>query len=864
MREVGRGGMGVVFLGEDCETGERCAVKILHPHLPEDETSLMRFQTETRAASAIDHPAIIKLRGDIGRLADGRWYFAMEYLDGLTLAQLVAQRGPLPLAVIIEILAPICEALDMAHARNIIHRDLKPDNVIATLHADGYVPKLLDFGIAKLLDEPAVTQPGATPGTTAHMAPEQLRGDAVDRRCDVYALGVLAYKMITGGCLPYDAPDSTLYHAQMTRPPIDPRQRCPAVPAVAVSPILSAIHTDPAQRPTTAGAFVLMLARVLVGSTPQTDGMAIVQRVAPRLLQIANHHETLRAPGITSVRGSTSWSYSYGTPLGKGGFGEVFRGVKHGAPGFALPVAIKRIRREYADDPTFVEMFHQEARIAALLGEHPNIVKVLDHATDPFGQLAIVMEFIDGVDLDKLCQSGPLPYSIIIYIIGEVLEGLGYAHHLPLPGVLSSAAEIAARGEVRGIIHRDMSHHNVMLSWHGAVKVMDFGIAKLREQTAAPGSVMIKGKPGYMSPEQATTNVAIDGRADLFAVGIMLWELLAGRHLFYKEDDLQATIAGVLFASIKAPSHYCAEVPPELEAVALRLLERDPSNRYQTAHEAHAALMTCSAASRSAKAQLQQLLRVRFPERAAHAPTPAGAEPAAATTAADSPHALDAPWQPESTTHSHATGQPTADAAGRRRRASRLALVVVGAGLGSALAVAVLMARHDSQSTPNAQAPAPPPAVSSLPPQSSAAPARSPANNPSGPALPAMSSLAIVTEPADVMVRVENATKQIASGRSPLTVSVPQGARIEIHADAPGYEPATKAIVIGDPEQQTVVLALVASTHPVPSPTTNDPLPTASVPTAGATPLAKPPVPHPRPLSRPATKPTEPDDKILE
>ena len=862
LQELGRGGMGVVFLAEDLETGERCAVKLLHPHLTQDETSLTRFQTEARAASAIDHPAIIKIRGDIARLADGRWCCKMEYLDGLTLAQLVAQRGPLPLALILEILAPICEALDLAHAANIIHRDLKPDNVIVMLRADGHVPKLLDFGIAKLLDEPGVTRPGATPGTTAYMAPEQLRGDPVDRRCDVYALGVLTYQMITGGPLPYDAPDGTLYHAQMTQPPIDPRQRYKGVPPEAVGPILAAIHIDPAQRPATAGAFALMLARILVGQTPQTDGMSILQRCAPRLLVTTNLHETLRAPGLSGGRGSASWSYSYLAPLGKGGFGEVFRGVKHGAPGFALPVAIKRILREHAETPAFVEMFHQEARAAALVGEHPNIVKVLDHLTDPDGQLAIVMEFVDGVDLDKLRRSGPIPYSVIIYVIGEILEGLGYAHHLPLPGILSSADEIAARGQVRGVIHRDMSHHNVMISWHGTVKVMDFGIAKLRQATVAPGSAMLKGKPGYLSPEQATTSVALDGRSDLFSVGIMLWELLTGQALFEKDDDYRQTIAAVLFAPIPRPAIARPDVPPDLERVTMRLLERDPAHRYQTAHEAHTALVAAAAASRSAKIELQQLLRVRFPERAAHSPlTPplASSEPASAGTEPDSPRAfgLAAPRLPESTTHSHAVGQAATAAPIRGARARRVAAAAIGLGLSAGVAIAIVAGRHGAAAPDRAPAaataattlpPSPPPQTVPKP-----QPASSETASSSPVPVPAMSTVAIATEPSDATLRVEDATKLLAAGRSPLTVPLPQGAHVQIRAEATGFEPTMKTLTIGAADQQAVTLTLVPSAPAVPRPPQINP---RSVTSPASKPAAKSP--------HPVTKPAEPDDKIME
>jgi serine/threonine protein kinase len=580
LRELGRGGMGVVYLARDHERGDLCAVKFLHPHLTQDETTIRRFQTEARAAAAIDHPAIVQVRGDLARLRDGPWYCVMEYLDGLTLTQLVAQRGPLPLALILEIIGPLCDALNLAHAANIVHRDLKPDNVMVVLGADAYRPKLLDFGIAKLIDEPGVTRPGVAPGTGAYMAPEQTRGDLVDRRSDVYALGVMVYYLITGGHLPYDAPDRALYHQQMTEPPIDPRRRCASVPDFAVEPILAASHLDPARRPSTAGEFAVMLARRLIGDSPLSDGVAILQRVSPRLLVGTNLTETLRAPGLSPARVSeyAAWPYDYREELGKGGFGVVLRALKRGAAGVTLPFAIKRILPELARTKEFVEMFHQEARIAALLLAHPNIVKVVDHLTDPWGQLVIVMEFVEGVDLDKLHRSGPLPWPVIIFLITEILEGLGYAHDLPPLGGLSSPEEHAARAKIRGIIHRDMSHHNVMVSWHGAVKVMDFGIAKLRETTLAPGSVMIKGKPAYMSPEQASGAVTLDRRSDLFSVGIMLFELLTGHSLFDRDDN-QRTLHAVMFAAIPRPASYNPNIPADLEQVTMRLLERNPDNR---------------------------------------------------------------------------------------------------------------------------------------------------------------------------------------------------------------------------------------------------------------------------------------------
>src|SRR5207344_3278205 len=126
---------------------------------------------------------------------------------------------------------------------------------------------------------------------------------------------------------------------------------------------------------------------------------------------------------------------------------------------------------------------------------------------------------------------------------------------------------------LRGIVHRDVSPHNVLLSWEGAVKVSDFGIAKARQASEATASVFIKGKPAYMSPEQANGQ-PLDGRSDLFAVGVMLWEMLAGRRLFTAEDT-RATLAAVLFGQITRPRMLRADIPKDLERVTMKMLERE-------------------------------------------------------------------------------------------------------------------------------------------------------------------------------------------------------------------------------------------------------------------------------------------------
>jgi serine/threonine protein kinase len=323
-----------------------------------------------------------------------------------------------------------------------------------------------------------------------------------------------------------------------------------------------------------------------------------------------------------------SGKYRLDTRLGGGGMAEVFLGSMLGAEGFSRRVAIKRVLPGYSDNPSFAQMFVAEAQISSRL-QHPNIVSVLDFDRDAEGRLFLVMELVDGRDLDALCASGPLPYPVVIFVISEVLRGLGHAHDLP------------GGHELRGIVHRDVSPHNVLLSWEGAVKVSDFGIAKARQASEATASVFIKGKPAYMSPEQANGQ-PLDGRSDLFAVGVMLWEMLTGRRLFVGEDT-RATLASVLFGQIPRPRSVRSDVPKDLEKVVMKLLERDLPARYATAEQAIHDLLECNAAPKNGREQLTRLLAERFPH---NAPVREGSARSRGPAATPQPYASLGPAQP--------------------------------------------------------------------------------------------------------------------------------------------------------------------------------------------------------------------------
>jgi len=305
--------------------------------------------------------------------------------------------------------------------------------------------------------------------------------------------------------------------------------------------------------------------------------------------------------------------YRLDTRLGGGGMAEVFIGSTVGAEGFSRKVAIKRILPGFSDNPAFAQMFVAEAQISSQL-QHPNIVSVLDFDRDPDGRLFLVMELVEGKDLDDLVSTGMLPIAVVIHVIAEVLRGLGYAHNLP-----------TSESTMRGLVHRDVSPHNVLVSWEGAVKVSDFGIAKARAASSATASMFIKGKPQYMSPEQANGQ-PLDGRADLFAVGVMLWEMLTGQRLFVGSTT-QEVLARMLFSPIAWPRQIRPEVPIDLERIAMRLLERNLAARYPAAEDVVEDLLACKDAPRGGRDELIAVMVDRFPGLAPVRPVRRGSVP---------------------------------------------------------------------------------------------------------------------------------------------------------------------------------------------------------------------------------------------
>ncbi|MDQ3036231.1 MAG: serine/threonine protein kinase, partial [Myxococcota bacterium] len=288
-----------------------------------------------------------------------------------------------------------------------------------------------------------------------------------------------------------------------------------------------------------------------------------------------------RAPGMAEPP-----SYGRYEPLfriASGGMAEVYAARVRGEAGFEKLVALKRMLPHLCDDERFVTMFLDEGRLAANISS-PHVVSTLDLGRASDQSLYLVMELVIGATLHSLARNAikttaAVPVPIAIEVIAQAARGLHDAHEARTP-----------LGEPLGIVHRDVSPQNILVGVDGRVRITDFGVARamLRHTKTTTGE--LKGKFGYFSPEQCA-DVRVDRRSDVFSLGIVGWEILAGRRLFHAENPL-AILEQVANAPIPDVRSIRPEVTPALAAIIARALDRDPGRRWATAGELERAIRT--------------------------------------------------------------------------------------------------------------------------------------------------------------------------------------------------------------------------------------------------------------------------------
>jgi len=279
-RLLGEGGFGQVWRATRQHDSLVVAIKVLHFELVSSNDAMVRFQRELAAIARLHHRSVVRALDD-GTLVDGRPYVVLEYLDGPSLREVIRDRGVVAPEDLLAIIGPVCDALTVAHAASLVHRDIKASNVVLARDEDGLRPVLLDFGLVKLLDDmgPGLTSSRTMLGTPTAMAPEQMRGEPVDPRTDVYALGLLAYHMLTGQPAFTAGGGAIKSYLQLHGPRPRPSAKIDIDPRID-GPIMKALAPVPSDRYASAAEFLYALAAVI---KVRAAGTSPVPKVSPIL-----------------------------------------------------------------------------------------------------------------------------------------------------------------------------------------------------------------------------------------------------------------------------------------------------------------------------------------------------------------------------------------------------------------------------------------------------------------------------------------------------------------------------------------------------------------------------------------------------
>jgi serine/threonine-protein kinase len=528
--------------------------------------------------------------------------------------------------------------------------------------------------------------------------------------------------------------------------------------------------------------------------------------------------------------------------LGGGGQAEVFLAIAQGQLGTNKLVVVKRLRSHLvADDAVNLQMFLDEARLGLQLS-HPNIVHTYE-VGEHEGTFFIAMEYLDGQSLWSMAaaaakRGGGVPAEIALRVVSDALAGLHHAHELRDYG-----------GRSLGIVHRDVSPHNVFVTYDGTVKVVDFGIAKATLNSTHTETGMIKGKAGYMAPEQACG--VVDRRSDVFAMGVVLWELLAGRRLF-TGDAVQA-LHKVMSMPIPRLSSVVQAFDAGLDAVVDKALQRDPADRYQSAdemrralerharvHEPRAEAADVGAYVTELFGDVRQAMRKRI-EAALASFTEGGAQRTSIADLSISGNGKGTAG-PGSDSHGRSprAGEVSPEAADSRRRRWRALLGTVAPGV-AVLGAALLLLRTRAPSAPPAAAAPSPPAAASTP-----APAAS---------VPVF--VTIDTAPADAVVEWNGRPL----GVSPATIPLPPGTHQTIFVSKSGYLTTSVDIAVPEASQAPLLQSLTLQPAPpvkpvAPSAVVGRRPPAAPGSAAVAVRPERPAPSLPAPAAEPISKPT--------
>jgi serine/threonine protein kinase len=541
---LGSGGMGYVYRATRSLLGDEVAIKIMNAPQGMASDLGQRFIRESRACAQLRHPGIVSIL-DFNIDKDGQPFLVMELLSGPSLREELDLCGAMPVDRAVGVLTEVAAALQLAHGGGITHRDLKPANIVAHRYASGErVYKVIDFGLAAVKEATDVTRlttPYMFIGTMAYASPEQLRGEAIDTRTDIYALGVIAYEMVAGR-LPFTSENRmALMQQALNERPLEPSRHRPGIPARVDAAIMRALEKSPADRWQSVSEFVRELEQAAdaeLSRSPQTPEDTLLSR------------------------------YELGKLAGRGRMASTVYLGTHRALG--VPVAIRLLKR--ADQPNWEAVksrFLIEAR--TLQVSHPSLLQVRDFGEDE-RLVYVVTDYVDGRSLrELLAAEGKLPWPRASLLIGQMLD--------------ATAALNARGGFIAGVnpdmirVGRDDEGERIVLSTAGIRSVQDV-LATMREQELRGEEANERELP-YIAPE-VLVGAAPAAAADVFTAGVLAYEMLTGA-LPFRARTLPELIGQMLHVTPADARTLTPELPEATSTLFAQCLLADPKQRIPSA-----------------------------------------------------------------------------------------------------------------------------------------------------------------------------------------------------------------------------------------------------------------------------------------
>ena len=553
---LGSGGMGAVYRARRLRLGDEVAIKVMQATPDAPPEARERFLRESRACAQLRHPNIVGIL-DFGFDSANQPYMVMELLSGPSLREEIDLQAPMSPARVVSVLSGVASALQLAHDRGITHRDLKPANIVAHRYESGErVYKVIDFGLAAMKatgDQTRLTDPQFFLGTLAYAAPEQMRGGEITPAADIYALGVIAYEMLTGS-RPHEGDNqATLITNALTQSPVSPAARRGGLPAAVDDAVMRALDKEVQMRWPTVTGFVDALSAVTPSQANPASGSS---RTAPQ------------EAGVLA-------KYELGPLLGRGRLGSLVYLGTHRALG--AEVAIRVLKRdEHPHWDVVRARFLLEAR--TLQVSHPSLLQVRDFAEDDRA-VYVVTDLIQGPSLRQaMAEAGAMPWPRVQSMLVQALSAVSALNRKG--GFICGVNPDMIR------LYQDGTTEHIVMTTAGIRSVQDV-LATMREQELRGQEASEQELP-YVAPE-ILMGGAPNARADVFTIGVLAYQMLTSR-LPFKAPSLPELIGQMLQSKPAAPASVVPGLPAGVSDAIVRAIDGTPANRFESADQFAASL----------------------------------------------------------------------------------------------------------------------------------------------------------------------------------------------------------------------------------------------------------------------------------